>query len=176
MIESRQLAWPAYLVSLGMIFLPLSDVATSLYPWRFMDARWRFGAVGLVSNALLIPVVGLFLALVMSTLLDHRVLRRTIGILCGLGAVICLVAAGLFGLDALQTRANVPPQMHASFTVATLAAAFKTLLAIATLAALSVAALRRRSNVEVKQRGVPLFSVETAPAQPGAAKRPSLGP
>ena len=171
MTESRQLAWPAYLVSIGMIVLPLSDVATSLYPWRFMDSRWRFGAVGLVSNALLIPIVGLLLALVMSMLLDHRTLRRTIGIVCGLGAVICLVATGLFGLDALQTRAAVNPQMQASFAVATIAAAFKTVLAMATLAALAFAALRRRSSVEVKQRGVPLISVETAPT----TKRPSVG-
>lgn len=173
MTENRQIAVPAFLVSLALILMPLGDVFTTLFPWRLMDARWRFGAVGLVSNAMLLPVAGLLIAYVTATVFNYWTLRRVLGVLSLLGALMCVVALGLFALDALQTRAAVVPQMRLSFTVATLAAAIKTLIATTSLVAIGIAAIRgRRSSGVVKDRGVPLISIETAPVAPAKSGGP----
>jgi hypothetical protein len=165
MTESRQIAVPAYLVSLALILIPLADVMTTLFPWRVMDARWRFGAVGLISNALLLPMAGLLIAYVAATILNHATTRRVLGILGLLGALVGVVALGMFALDSLQTRASVAPAMRTSFMVATLAASIKTIVATITFVAIGIVALRgRKSDRLVKDRGVPLISIETAPA------------
>jgi hypothetical protein len=143
MLESRQLAWPSYLVSAAITIIPLADTTTSLYPWRLLDSRWRFGAVGLLSNALLLPMVGLLLAFVTATLLDQRITRRVLASIALVGALTCLAALVLFGLDALQTRASVQPQMRLSFAVASAAAVLKTIIAAASFLAIAMAGLRK---------------------------------
>lgn len=160
MIESRQLAWPVYLVSAALILIPLSDVFTSLFPWRVLEPRWRFGAVGLISNSLLIPTLGLLLAFVMAALNDHRITRRIIGITALLASSVCLIALVMFALDAVQTRAAVRPEMRVSFNVASVAAAVKTLIAGVTAFAIGWAALRRgRSRVSDSKDGdVPILA------------------
>jgi hypothetical protein len=142
MITSRQIAWPAYLVSASMIAIPIVDAATTLYPWHPSDARWRFGAVGMMSNALLIPTAGLLVALVTSLVLNHTTLRRTISIIGFIAAGLCVVALGMFALDSIQTRAAVRPEMRLSFNVASLTAAAKTLLAGITYLGFGMAASR----------------------------------
>lgn len=164
MTDSRQIAVPAYLVSFALIVMPLADVMTTLFPWRLMDSRWRFGAVGLISNALLLPIAGLLIAYIVATVLNHWTLRRVLGALALVGAAIAVVALGLFALDALQTRAAVRPEMRLSFMVASLAAATKTLVAGVTFIAIGLAALRGRKPSGSKDRGGSLYSIDTAPA------------
>ena len=164
MIESRQIAWPAYLVAIAIVVIPLADVATSLYPWRFLEARWRFGAVGLVSNSLLIPMLGVLIAYVTAVILDHRTTRRIIGGVSFAAMALCLVALVMFGLDAVQTRAGVRPEMQLSFGVASAAAAIKTIFATVTFLAIGVAAFRgsRDKAARMKSPDTPLFSVDPA--------------
>lgn len=174
MIESRQISWPAYLVGIAMIVIPLADVATSLYPWRFAEPRWRFGAVGLVSNSLLIPMAGLLVTYVTAVMLDHRTTRRIIGGVSFAVLALCIVALVLFALDALQTRAALPPEMRLSFGVATVAAAIKTIFAAGTFLAIGIAAFRGprgRSN-EFIARKVPLVldPASFEPTKPGSSK------
>lgn len=142
MIDSRQLAWPAFLVSAALILFPLADSVTSLYPWNIADPRWRFGAIGLLSNALILPVLGALIAHVTAAVLRHRAMRRLIGVVATLAGAVIMASLAIFALDALQTRASVQPQMQLSFTVATITAAVKTLLAGATLLAIGITTLR----------------------------------
>jgi hypothetical protein len=165
MLESRQLSWPAYLVSLALITVPLSDAWTTLYPWRFLDPRWRFGAVGLVSNALLLPMVGLLLAYVTASALNHQRMRRIIAILSLASAAVCAGAIVVFGLDALQTRASFRTEMRLSFAVASIAAAMKTAMAAATLLTIGIAARRSSTSRPADaRRDVPLFIGERSAA------------
>jgi cbb3-type cytochrome oxidase subunit 3 len=166
MLESRQIRWPAYLVAFAMIVVPLADVFTTLYPWRFLEARWRFGAVGLVSNSLLIPTAGLLLAFLTAGFLNHRTMRRIIGAIGMFVAAICLVALLLFVLDAVQTRAGIRPDMRVSFNVASIAAAMKTLLAGVTFLAIGISALRRpKKTGELAESDVPILAVDSATAK-----------
>jgi hypothetical protein len=165
MLQSKQLAWPAYLVAIAMILIPLADAWTTLFPWNFGEARWRFGAVGLISNALMIPLAGLLIVFVMAWVKEQRVLLRLIGMLSFVGATICVLALALFALDALQTRSQVQPQMRLSFNVATVFASIKTLVAAATLLAFGFSGWRA-SKGSRKSSGAAggLFTLPTAPS------------
>lgn len=167
MLPSRQLAWPAYLVAIALMAIPLVDAWTTLYPWSPGDARWRFGAVGLVSNALLIPMAGLLVAMLIAWFLEQRVMLRTIGVFGFFASAVCLVALAFFGLDAVQTRASVRLEMQTSFHVASITAAVKMALAGATFFACGLSAWRgSRGLVTRKSSGAAggLFTLPTAPS------------
>jgi hypothetical protein len=132
--SSRQLAPAAYLVAFALVFIPLFDAAMSLVPFRLGAAAWRFGAVGLLSNALMIPAIGVLIALTTAVVLGHERTQRVFSILCWITAAILLAALVAFSLDALQTRASVQPAMKLSFAVASATAAAKLLLGSVTFA------------------------------------------
>jgi len=167
MLQSKQLAWPAYLVAIAMMLIPMADAWTTLFPWNFGEARWRFGAVGLVSNALMIPLAGLLIAFVVAWAREQRVLLRVIGILGFIGATWCVLALVSFALDALQTRSQVRPEMRLSFNVATVTAAIKTLLAGATFLAFGFSGWKASKGVgSRKSSGAAggLYALPTAPS------------
>ena len=166
MVQSRRIAWPAYLLSAALIIFPLSDTLTSLYPWNIGDARWRFGAVGLLSSALLIPMLGLLLAILTAWALDQRLARRVLAILSLVAATVCVVALVSFALDAVQTRAAVRPEMQLSFKVAATTAAIKTLLAATILAVLGIASIKGSGAASRASREVPLFTTGSRPTHP----------
>lgn len=147
-LRSKQIAWPAYLVAGLLILIPLADAFTSTLPWRPTDSRWRFGAFGLIANSLLIPVLGVLVAYVAALILEHRVMRRVIGIVGFVCFGIAVLALVMFALDALQTRAAVREQMQLTFTVASTMAAVKTLLAAATFLAFGVASMSGRQRAK----------------------------
>jgi hypothetical protein len=128
----RQLAPSAYLVAFALVFIPLFDAAMSLFPFRVGAPQWRFGAVGLFSNALMIPAIGVLIAVTTAVVLGHERTQRVLSILCWIAVAILIAALAAFSLDALQTRASVQPAMRLSFLVASATAAAKLLLGAAT--------------------------------------------
>ena len=54
----------AYALSSLLILLPLADIALGFFPLQPSSLRWRIGVIGLTIGALLMPLIGLFLALV----------------------------------------------------------------------------------------------------------------
>lgn len=125
MPDTRRLMVPSYFVAAMLIGLPAFDALMSVAPLRLGDARWRFGAFGLLSNAAMIPALGVFLLLVAATTYSHRSTLRVVGVLSWVVAIGALLMLLLFALDAVQTRASVRPEMALSFRVASLSAAGK---------------------------------------------------
>lgn len=138
----RYLSLPAYLVATALIVIPFADTALSLYPWRVDAAQWRFGAVGLMSNAFMVPCVGLLILFVTALLQGHGRTLRFFGFACATLAVITALSVGLFALDAVQASGNVQDAAKLSYKVASVTAVFKLLLATATLSAFAIAGLR----------------------------------
>lgn len=167
MPNSRYLAWPAYLVAIAMLLIPMADSWTTLFPWNLGDARWRFGAVGLISNALMIPLAGLLIAFTVAWAREQRRVMRIIGVVGFVGALLCILALGSFALDSLQTRSQVRDEMRLSFTVASITAALKTLLGGATFLAFGLSGWRaaRHSGTRTSNSAAGgLFTLPTAPS------------
>lgn len=147
MFQDRQLALPSYLVAFSLAVLPPLDQLLQTFPFRIGDARWRFGAFGLLSSSLLLATVGFLLALVATSVFEHRRFRRIIGA-AALTVVLGLAAGGIvFALDALQVRSLVSAQAVRAFTVACIGATIKTLLAMLSFAVLGISAFRGPKRV-----------------------------
>jgi hypothetical protein len=142
MSQPRQLSAPAYLTALTLVLLPLVDGFLQVLPIRVHDPRWRFGTFGLMSNALMIPLLGLFVALAAAVAFDHRRFQRVLGVVAFVTALVVLVLLAVFGLDALQVRSQIKPPAQFAFNVAGIMATAKSLLAIVGLVAVGVAGFR----------------------------------
>jgi chromate transport protein ChrA len=150
---------------------------TQSIPFRLHDPRWRFGAFGIMSNAMLVPLVGLLIAFVAAATFEHRLLQRVLGLVClGIGAIVALGLV-LFGLDALQVRQQFQPAAQLAFRVASTTAVMKSFLAVITLGAFGLASFRaprgaRASRREKAQRD-DLVVGKSGTAAPGLRPRTS---
>jgi uncharacterized membrane protein len=89
-----------------------------------------------------LPVVGLLIAFVVATALEHRVFQRVMAALCAIGAFGLVAAMGLFMLDAIQVRSLMRPEALSSWGVATLTAVVKFVIAIVAIGWFALAGFR----------------------------------
>jgi hypothetical protein len=154
MLQQRQIAWPAYFVAASLSIIPPVDTVLQIVPLRLGDPRWRFGAFGLLSNAMMIPMVGLLIAFVVSSYFEHRVFQRILGVIAAAIAAAALIGLGLFALDVLQVQGDVKPTGRTAFYVAGSTASIKAILGIMTLTGFAWTAFRAPK----KQKDAPLPS------------------
>ncbi|HEY0304024.1 MAG TPA: hypothetical protein VGC44_03580 [Longimicrobiales bacterium] len=142
----RFLGFSAYLVAATLVVIPFFDALMSAWPWAPSSAQWRFGAIGLASNALLLPCAGLLIALAAGIALGQYRALHLFGLICAAGALITGLSLLLFAIDAMQTRVNVDPAAVLSYNVASFTAVGKLLIGMITLAAFARAALRSSND------------------------------
>ena len=171
MPHSRQLALPSYLVAFSLAVLPPLDQLIQVFPFRVGDARWRFGAFGLLSNSLLLSTVGVLMALVVASVFEHRRFRRILGV-ATLTAVLVLAASWVvFALDVLQVRNGVSAQAARAFFAASLGAALRSLFAVLSLTVLGVTAFRgsKPFTRSTKRSGMVVSGPESRTVKPSTA-------
>lgn len=136
----KPLALSAYLVGMLLILLPFGEAILSTQPFTPTSLPWRYGATGIMSSALLTPMLGLLLIAMVAALLEHRRVLRTAAVLSLAAAVVLLAASGLFALDAIQLRAQVIPAARGSFQTATALTFLRIIALIVTAGVLGLAA------------------------------------
>jgi hypothetical protein len=137
METNKPLARAGYVLAALLIVIPLFDLTAQLLPLRLSDERWRFGAVGQLSNILLVPLLGLLLVIGLATLTDSRRVKRVIGAICAILAVALAVLSVLFILDYFQVRTIVTPKFQHTTAVASTTAIVKNVFTIIALFLLS---------------------------------------
>lgn len=124
--DLRRFAAPSYIATFSLMLFPLFDQVMQLVPTaKFHDPRWRFGAMGLLSNIFVLPVFSLMVVLLLASFYDDRVLQRVVSLLALVTSVVLLVLTGLFALDSIQVRGQMRPQAMSSWAVATSTALVK---------------------------------------------------
>jgi len=141
MLQNRRIVWPAYLVAFSLSIIPPIDAVMQTMPIRFGETRWRWGVFGLLSNAMMIPMIGLLIAFVVATVFEHRVFQRVLGALSTAFAVGTLAGLCMFALDSLQLHRDVKPAMALAFNVACTTGGLKAVVGILTLAGFAWASL-----------------------------------
>jgi hypothetical protein len=121
----RQLAPGAYLVAFVLVFIPLIDASLSLAPWNLANSQWRFGAFGLLSNALMIPASGALIAVATAIAAGQVRVAKVLAILCWFTVAVLVLSTVLFALDAMQSRRMIRPEMALSYYVASATAMAK---------------------------------------------------
>ena len=142
MNNHRQLAPAAYLVAALLVFIPLFDAATTLYPFNVVSSQWRFGAFGLLSNALMLPASGALIAVAAAAAFMQPRMLRFLGVASWVVVAVLVVSMALFALDAIQSRRLIRPDMQLSYMVASATAMVKLFLG-----ALGFALLARGTRV-----------------------------
>jgi hypothetical protein len=135
-------------VALLLIASPLADLIAALIPIRPAEVSWRFGAYGLLTNALVTPILGLAIVLVVS---GFRSQRRPIGIIAVVAGMLALILIGgfaLFVLDYLQLRQAVGTAARGPYDSAAFKAMIVAGLEAAVLLSLAVAGFRASGIVD----------------------------
>jgi hypothetical protein len=94
-------------LAFALFITPLLDASSRILPMRPGEVGWRFGAMGIVFNTLVTPLLGLFLAMLAAAVLEHRRTLRTLSVASYVATVVVALSLVLFVFDYLQARAGV---------------------------------------------------------------------
>ncbi|MEO8338002.1 MAG: hypothetical protein ABI664_23715 [bacterium] len=122
---ARHLRVPGYLFFGIAMILPILDLLISVYPLRLGTVVWRFGAVGLLSNAIGAPLLVLFFIFALAVFSGDKRVIATVGVIAALIALLLVAGAGSFALDALQMKRRVQAAAQQRFMMASAQAMVK---------------------------------------------------
>lgn len=134
----RPVAWSLYAIGILIFLAPLGDLAAGVGSLNPGAVPWRFGVAGLLSGALVLPMVGMGLWLVAAVLLEHRGFLRVLSVLAAILFLVVGVTLVVFALDTLQVRVQVRQDAKRAFDLAAAKAAVTFLLEGVVLAVLAV--------------------------------------
>lgn len=134
----RPVAWSLYAIGALIFLAPFGDLAAGVGSLNPGAVPWRFGVAGLLSGALVLPIVGLGLWFAAAALLKHRRILRTLSVVSAMLLLLVGVILVVFALDALQVRVQVRQDEKRAFDLAALKAAMTYLLEGVVLAVLTV--------------------------------------
>lgn len=140
-----------YVVAFALILLPILDFVFTIPPAQLSSVQWRFAAFGLLSGVVMLPLVGLALAVAVAGFLRQFHVVRVLLFFCLTIAFVLLVVSLGFILDVLQIRGTVPQEGLAAFTSAWIRALSKLVLSAVVLAYLGWRA-RRIGPARVRHR------------------------
>lgn len=115
----RTLIAAAYSVALLLALSSLLDLGTRLWPPQLGSEDWRFGAMGILFNSFVTPLLGLGVAMGAAYIGRHR------GILAACSGIALVVAAVLglalvaFVLASISVNAKADAQLKSTVSVAT---------------------------------------------------------
>lgn len=134
-------------VAILLIASPAIDVVGAIVPPRFGEISWRFGVFGLLTNALVTPMLGLAIMQVVATLLERGRTVRRIAVFNLILDVVLVLGLGLFILDYVQLRLAVTGTSRGAYDAAAIKALLVGVLEIGVLAWLVVAGFRSAGGV-----------------------------
>lgn len=151
--ERTPLAWLGYGLALMLIIGPAMDFSVATYPWSPATVSWRFGALGLLGNALILPTVAVGILAITAGSLSHRRFLRLIAVAALFGAVALTVGLLMLALDTLQLRRNVRPDILPGFDFGALRVGVNYLLSIGMNVCIGAAVLRatRKRQAETRE-------------------------
>ena len=165
----ESVAWATYFVAFLLVVGPLFDLAASIWPAQPSMVAWRFGAVGILSKALLVPILGSFSAMVAALVLQHRRFLRTVAYINVGIAILLIVTAIPFVLDSVQLRSGVGSEATGGFDVTALRALVNIVLAGVVLGALGISGFKASRRTELTQHADPPLVSQSSEGNPSPA-------
>ncbi|MCH7532009.1 MAG: hypothetical protein IIB36_09680 [Gemmatimonadetes bacterium] len=148
----RSVARAVYLVAILLVVGPLLDLVASVWPLSPTSVAWRFAATGLLSKALLVPLLGSLAAVVAALVLEHRRFLRLLSY-ANAGIAILLIGATIeFVLDTVQLRSGIAPEVTSEYDVAAVRAVVNLVLVGAALGGLGISGFRASRRTDRKRK------------------------
>ena len=107
-----------YLCAFVLFFIPYFQAMAGIWPLQLGSLQWRYTATSAMSGILMLPFIGLVLALAVARTCGHKAAARIVGAVAALTTLTLLLAMGLFVMDALQLKKVVPDRELARFNKA----------------------------------------------------------
>jgi len=174
--SARRLRIPGYLIMWVVTIVQLVDVVIRAVPFRIHSPAWRLGVIGLAANAVGTTMVSFLVILGIAVVAGDRGVAMLLAVLSSAAAVFCLLATGIFALDALQMRGQALPNLSHQYDLSSFWLVARVLVSVLIFGILAVSAFRiaktlRRdvSRASVKG-GAPLVVGRSAPS-PAAGQR-----
>jgi hypothetical protein len=114
-----------YLIAAFMIVVPFLDTWVLTRPLDLGALTWRYEALGLVSQALAVPLLGVLVGVSVAVLMKHTAILRMIAVAAAVAAIILAGLVGEFVLDAQGFRELVRTDLVDTVDRAWLVAASK---------------------------------------------------
>jgi len=152
----RRIRTPGYLVMTMLTALPIVELFATVFPLQLHVAAWRFTMIGAAVPAAITALLGLYFIYAIAVAAGDSAVLWIVSSICGIGAVLCLGAAGLFPLDALQVKGQVPPASMNRYVAASAVAMVKVCFATVVYTGLAISSFRAASKVRadmVRDRG-----------------------
>lgn len=165
----RRFAAAAYLLAVLLVLLPLFDTAANWGSVQPGSAAWRFGAVGSLSEVVLLPLVGAFLFFVVAHAQGSVLAQRVLEVVTLVVAVLLLATMAVFVLDAVQMRAAVAQGIQ-RFDLVVIRAIAGQAIAMVLLALLAISSIRARRRGAVSESRRAAESVERPGLNPFARR------
>lgn len=134
-------------VAILLVASPAIDLVGAIVPPRPGEISWRFGVFGLLTNALVTPMLGLALMQVVAILLERGRTVRRIAVFNLILDVVLVLGLGLFILDFVQLRLAVTGTSRGAYDAAAIKALLVGALEIGVLAWLVVAGFKSTGGV-----------------------------
>jgi hypothetical protein len=131
-----------YIVAFALILLPTLDFVFSVPPAQFASVQWRFAAFGLLSGVVMMPLMGMALAVAIAGFLRQFHVVRVLVFFCLTISLVLFVISIGFVLDVLQLQSTVPLEGRAAFSSAWVRALSKLAVSAVVLAYLGWRARR----------------------------------
>jgi len=176
----RQTRVPAYLIGGLMFLIPLTEIAVSGWPYRIHDPEWRVGLINTAANASTAVLLALLIVFLVGVFAEDRLTSWLVAIVSAVMVLFCVGGSGSFVLDALQLRAQVPPNLEGRYNLSSGWAFAKIFLAALGALVLSINAFRnarsmRRAHSRRGKNARAVLVSSSPPAGGGPTSKPTAG-
>lgn len=147
----------AYFILLTLVLWPVTDFLTTALPFQWGRVEWRYASLGLMTVYLVTPIMGIGMAMALAFVLRHRLILRSLSVVCFLGALFLILTLLTLGLDVIQLRGMITPEGMPSLRVGSVIAGVKHFSGFAAMTLLAGAgwqADRRMSQIS-PEKGTP---------------------
>ncbi len=159
----RKISSALYLTSALLVFLPIVDFVTSVFPFLPSSTKWRFASSAVFAGSLLMPLTGIALAMIVAGLMNHRFVLRWVGILSLLSVLGLVAVCGLLALDTIELRATAESEVRNAIILSGVRAIFKNLVMSASLIYIGLACRSATGTMEPPRAETPMAPIVGAP-------------
>jgi hypothetical protein len=163
---------PGYLVMAATTIVQLVDVGIRAWPFRIHSPAWRLGVVGFAANAVSTPMLALLVILAIAVAVGDKGITYLVSALATFTAALCLLAIGVFALDALQMKGQIEANLSHQYDVASYWLVIRVLIAGLVFIVIGVSAFRVGKTVRrdlpraTPKGGSPLVVGSSRPGSP----------
>ena len=139
---ARRVRIPGYLIMATMLIGPIVDLWIRSSPMRIHSPAWRLGLLSAGASTIAMPLLALFVMFAIAAAAEDRGVSYLVSSLAAAAAGLCVLAAGVFILDALQMKGQVQANLADNYSVGTAWVAIRLLVSAAIFLVLAVSAFR----------------------------------